>query len=209
MLHRATCCACYLGQLKSKFCSIFQIEPPLVLKNVSDERRSALLVVVALLVTVTYQAVLSPPGGIWPDDQSNDIAPHKAGTAIGMRGWPFWLFLICNSVTFVFSNATIILLAPVSGNCRFMFWLLTIFLWYCYFNSLIVITNAPVWTFYIVVLAMPIHMFITAPPDLAMRIIKRFWNHTLFCWWTRSKHNQPSCLLNRILKRNDGEKSQA
>ena len=47
---------------------------------------NAILVVGALLVTVTYQVVLSLPGGLRPDDQFNDIAPHKVGTAIGMRG---------------------------------------------------------------------------------------------------------------------------
>lgn len=36
----------------------------------SDEKRNALLVVAVLLVTVTYQAVLSPPGGVWQDDSN-------------------------------------------------------------------------------------------------------------------------------------------
>ena len=76
----------------------------------------------ALLAIVTYQAVLSPPGGLWPDDQFNDIAPHKVGTAISMRGWPFRLFLIFNSITFVFSNAIIVLLAPFNGYFSGMFW---------------------------------------------------------------------------------------
>uniref|UniRef100_A0A2N9F9T7 PGG domain-containing protein n=1 Tax=Fagus sylvatica TaxID=28930 RepID=A0A2N9F9T7_FAGSY len=48
------------------------------LMTLSNERRNALLVIVALVVTVTYQAVLSPPGGVWQDDQCNTIAPGKA-----------------------------------------------------------------------------------------------------------------------------------
>uniref|UniRef100_A0A2N9HA49 PGG domain-containing protein n=1 Tax=Fagus sylvatica TaxID=28930 RepID=A0A2N9HA49_FAGSY len=36
--------------------------------NFSDGKRNALLVIAALFVTVTYQAVLSPPGGLWQDD---------------------------------------------------------------------------------------------------------------------------------------------
>ena len=48
------------------------------LMTLSNEKRNALLVIVALVVTVTYQAVLSPPGGVWQDDQCNTIAPDKA-----------------------------------------------------------------------------------------------------------------------------------
>nr|POE60798.1 ankyrin repeat-containing protein bda1 [Quercus suber] len=38
------------------------------IRKLSEERRSMLLVVAVLLVTVSYQAVLSPPGGLWQDD---------------------------------------------------------------------------------------------------------------------------------------------
>uniref|UniRef100_A0A2N9H8M9 PGG domain-containing protein n=1 Tax=Fagus sylvatica TaxID=28930 RepID=A0A2N9H8M9_FAGSY len=83
----------------------------------TDGKRNALLVIAALFVTVTYQAVLSPPGGLWQDDYKpetnqtlcnttaplkagsshlginqthcNTTAPHKAGTAIGLGGMPF------------------------------------------------------------------------------------------------------------------------
>ncbi|XP_050270808.1 ankyrin repeat-containing protein BDA1-like [Quercus robur] len=36
--------------------------------QISDDRRNMLLVVATLLMTVTYQGVLSPPGGLWQDD---------------------------------------------------------------------------------------------------------------------------------------------
>ncbi|KAK7853914.1 ankyrin repeat-containing protein bda1 [Quercus suber] len=66
------------------------------IRKLSEERRSLLLVVAVLLVTVSYQAVLSPPGGLWQDngqcnttevgsspdgtiDLSNTIIPTKAG----------------------------------------------------------------------------------------------------------------------------------
>ena len=47
----------------------------------SVERRNVLLVVAVLLVTISYQTVLSPPGGLWQDDQTlyNTTAAHKAG----------------------------------------------------------------------------------------------------------------------------------
>ena len=102
-----------------------------VLEPNTNEKHNALLVVGALLVTVTYQVVLSPSGGLWPDDQSNDVAPHRARIAIGMRGWSIRLFLIFNSVTFVLSNAIILLLAPFSGYFRGMFWAFTLYLGVC------------------------------------------------------------------------------
>ena len=66
------------------------------IRKLSEERRSLLLVVAVLLVTVSYQAVLSPPGGLWQDngmcnttevgsssdgtiDLPNTIIPTKAG----------------------------------------------------------------------------------------------------------------------------------
>ena len=34
-------------------------------KNISSDTRNALLVVAVLIITATYQASLSPPGGVW------------------------------------------------------------------------------------------------------------------------------------------------
>nr|POE95369.1 hypothetical protein CFP56_22630 [Quercus suber] len=77
-----------------------------VIKRITHEKRNALLVVAALLVIVTYQAALCPPGGLWQDDlfkpnattaalspptpagglliesNSNITAPHRARSAI-------------------------------------------------------------------------------------------------------------------------------
>ncbi|KAK9999779.1 hypothetical protein SO802_019382 [Lithocarpus litseifolius] len=65
--------------------------------NMTDESRNALLVIAALLVTVTFQTAITPPGGLWqdnlfksnttdvpgrsPDDlyKLNITAPHVAG----------------------------------------------------------------------------------------------------------------------------------
>uniref|UniRef100_A0A7N2QX59 PGG domain-containing protein n=1 Tax=Quercus lobata TaxID=97700 RepID=A0A7N2QX59_QUELO len=73
------------------------------MKRITDEKRNALLVVAALLVTVNYQAILSPLGGHWQDDlfepnttdvlrrspddlfKLNITAPHRAGSATAGR----------------------------------------------------------------------------------------------------------------------------
>uniref|UniRef100_A0A7N2R9H0 PGG domain-containing protein n=1 Tax=Quercus lobata TaxID=97700 RepID=A0A7N2R9H0_QUELO len=97
----------------------------------SEDKRNALLVVTTLLITVTYEEVLNPPGGIWQEDfsingthWSNVMKPNLsfnknatlsgkiAGTLIGLRLLPFWLFLASNSVTFMFSYTLLLVLTP-------------------------------------------------------------------------------------------------
>ncbi|KAG8480410.1 hypothetical protein CXB51_025080 [Gossypium anomalum] len=41
------------------------------LDNITSDKRNALLVVLGLLLTGTYQATLSPPGGVWQGDSKS------------------------------------------------------------------------------------------------------------------------------------------
>ena len=123
-------------------------------QTISDERRNVLLVVATLLMTVTYQGILSPPGGLWQDDyypgtnESNTIAPngkinttlqsHEAGAVIGSKKTSFWFFMLLNYVTFMISFTIIFQLIP-SGHCYVMFQAALCFLYFCYFASLTVI----------------------------------------------------------------------
>ncbi|XP_057460139.1 ankyrin repeat-containing protein BDA1-like [Actinidia eriantha] len=71
-----------------------------------SEIRNAMLVVTILIATATYQAVLSPPGGVWQDDSIH--APTKAHTAgksimASKRTVPSFLFFLFNSVGFFVS----------------------------------------------------------------------------------------------------------
>ncbi|KAL4601426.1 hypothetical protein ACB092_11G272400 [Castanea dentata] len=53
------------------------------IRKLSEERRSLLLVVAVLLVTVSYQAVLSPPGGLWQDNSmcnTTEVGSSPDGT---------------------------------------------------------------------------------------------------------------------------------
>lgn len=81
--------------------------------------RNTLLVITVLIVTATYQAVLSPPGGVWEDDywpdaaagvknSSSSIRPmprHKAGQSVmGSNNYvSYGLFLLFNSIGFFMS----------------------------------------------------------------------------------------------------------
>ncbi|KAA8515823.1 hypothetical protein F0562_018566 [Nyssa sinensis] len=70
--------------------------------------RNTLLVIAVLIATATYQAVLSPPGGVWQDDSgsnnNNDTAKekHTAGQAVmGLHNSiSYGLFLFFNSIGF-------------------------------------------------------------------------------------------------------------
>ncbi|KAM7508863.1 hypothetical protein LguiA_019316 [Lonicera macranthoides] len=69
------------------------------IKDSQGEVRNILLVVVILIATATYQAVLSPPGGVWQDDVPSN---HTAGkTIMGSKNPAMYgLFLLFNSVGF-------------------------------------------------------------------------------------------------------------
>ena len=121
--------------------------------EISDDRRNMLLVVATLIMTVTYQGVLSHPGGLWQDDyypeasrtlpairkfNSSAPIPNEAGTPIGLRKFPFWVFLSLNSLTFMLSYSTILLLIPSQDIYRIVR-LSLISLSVCYMVSLTVI----------------------------------------------------------------------
>lgn len=131
MLQRAevTKCARYLRSV------VLSLEERRLLKvdkwaKISDDRRNVLLVVATLLMTVTYQGLLSPPGGLWQDDYNpgsnlpNATIPdyrrfnettyleNLAGTAIGIRVYFFWVFLITNTLTFMLSYTIVLLVIP-------------------------------------------------------------------------------------------------
>ena len=127
--------------------------------EISDDRRNMLLVVATLLMTVTYQGVLSPPGGLWQDDyhpepnttlpatrkfNSSAPIPNEAGTPVDLRYFPFWVFLSLNSLTFMLSYSTILLLIPTQRIYRIVR-LSLISLSVCYIVSLTVIIPTRFW----------------------------------------------------------------
>ncbi|XP_027109617.1 ankyrin repeat-containing protein BDA1-like isoform X1 [Coffea arabica] len=85
------------------------------LRDSPNEVRNTLLVLAVLIATATYQAVLSPPGGVWQDDSlpsqgtgtnATSTKPHKAGEAVmgTHRKTSYGLFLIFNSIGFFMST---------------------------------------------------------------------------------------------------------
>lgn len=79
-------------------------------KQTSDFR-NAILVVAVLIVTATYQAGLSPPGGFWQDDSPNpgDDNSHIAGQ-MTLSFYNALVFYILNGIAFFSSLYVIIIL---------------------------------------------------------------------------------------------------
>ena len=77
-------------------------------KRTEHKWRKDLMLIGTLAVTVTYQAALLPPGGIWPDDQEG----HFAGDPILLDTHPrrYKVFFYCNATTFMASIVMVIFL---------------------------------------------------------------------------------------------------
>jgi hypothetical protein len=95
----------------------------------SNDMRNMALVVAVLLVTIAYQAVLSPPGGFWQDNfipgtnnqfnvtavpsATNEVnqVPHRVGTVTMARHF-FHLLVAINTLTFYIPLILIALVLP-------------------------------------------------------------------------------------------------
>ncbi|GKV01524.1 hypothetical protein SLEP1_g14073 [Rubroshorea leprosula] len=69
------------------------------------EIRNLILVIVTLIAGVTFQAGINPPGGLWQDNQKEQVA----GTAIFAyrKQAAFYVFLVFNTLAFTTSAFTI------------------------------------------------------------------------------------------------------
>ncbi|KAM0919813.1 hypothetical protein ACQ4PT_007961 [Festuca glaucescens] len=76
-------------------------------RNTADKASSLVLLLATLAATITYQAGLNPPGGVWPDNGGG----HMAGDPILLttNARRFKAFFYCNSIAFVASLVAIIL----------------------------------------------------------------------------------------------------
>ncbi|KAJ8763789.1 hypothetical protein K2173_003571 [Erythroxylum novogranatense] len=106
VLHRASIVSNYLNTLiKRRDSHLGVIGYAKGLGSIAGDIRSVILVVVVLISTATYQAVLSPPGGYWQDGRP----PHVAGKII-MGSWESSYFGLLNTSAFCASVCTIIVL---------------------------------------------------------------------------------------------------
>ncbi|XP_066341693.1 uncharacterized protein, partial [Miscanthus floridulus] len=77
-------------------------------KDRLEKSREVLLLLAILAATLTYQAGLTPPGGLW----ENDKFGHRAGFPVLLDKYPrrYKAFFYCNTASFMASVALIVLL---------------------------------------------------------------------------------------------------
>ncbi|WVZ54186.1 hypothetical protein U9M48_005024, partial [Paspalum notatum var. saurae] len=78
-------------------------------EQAADKARSLVLLLSTLAATITFQAGLVPPGGVWQDNDS--AGGHMAGDPILLttNGRRYKAFFYCNSVAFVASLVAIVM----------------------------------------------------------------------------------------------------
>ena len=101
-------------------------------------KRSSLMVVASLIATIAFQAVISPPGGVWQDDHLVDSDgnpvddPHKAGQSVMAYTSQanYGQFMVMNTIAYLSSLSIILLL--VSGlpmKKRRWMWVQMVIMW--------------------------------------------------------------------------------
>ncbi|TYG53422.1 hypothetical protein ES288_D09G108600v1 [Gossypium darwinii] len=149
--------------------------------NISSEDRSALLVVLGLLLTTTYQVTLSPPGGVW---QGGDRFQNIPGKSV-MDQTSFLNFFVPTYVVFIATFfLTLALLKPFPVGFRTTLQILLAFLAICFHQSISFIAPTDLARYVIYIFSM-LFVFLLVLMGIAYRASKfitsilGFW---LFPW---------------------------
>ncbi|KAE8689079.1 PHD finger protein ALFIN-LIKE 8 [Hibiscus syriacus] len=102
-------------------------------------KRDSLMVMASLMATMSFQAGLTPPGGLWQDGliqapQGNNITngTHETGTSISAyRNESYYgQYLAASMISFIASMSIILLLITgLPFKRRFFMWILTVIMW--------------------------------------------------------------------------------
>ncbi|TYJ36680.1 hypothetical protein E1A91_A05G323800v1 [Gossypium mustelinum] len=120
-------------------------------KEMKPETINALLVVFSLVLSMTYQAILSPPGGLAEDGAAgSNNKDSREGKSV-MTSTKFILFYISNGVAFFISFVIMISLFDVESTESIMYFLSPINLMVCFCYGVALSTIAPSTTLSLVI----------------------------------------------------------
>ncbi|KAG7986898.1 hypothetical protein I3843_03G106700 [Carya illinoinensis] len=100
--------------------------------NWIDETRGNLMLVATVIATVTFQAGITPPGGVLQKDSKSTGTDHSAGTAVFDQAsgsdtyylYPYFLYF--NTASFVAAiSALLVIISGFPVGNKFFIWLLT------------------------------------------------------------------------------------
>ncbi|KAL3742734.1 hypothetical protein ACJRO7_018103 [Eucalyptus globulus] len=111
----------------------FQYDPK---RDSASEVRNILLIIATLVATVTFQAGVNPPGGIWQDNDDG----HSAGRAIyASHQIAFYVFLISN--TFALSTSLLVIVClTYRFPLHFEIWVATASMMVTYASAIFAVT---------------------------------------------------------------------
>lgn len=80
-----------------------------IITNISEEQRNTWMIVATLVATATYQSALTPPGGIYQVNASDN---KNAGKSV-LSEVEFFMFLHLNLFSFFLSTIAIFIMTPI------------------------------------------------------------------------------------------------
>ncbi|KAG4148671.1 hypothetical protein ERO13_D05G299700v2 [Gossypium hirsutum] len=122
------------------------------IKEMRDETVGVLLIVFALVLTMTYQGVLSPPGSVFQGDTTASTSSnHREGKSV-MKTSSFLIFYIPNGLAFIISwGITLFLLESVAKSIMSCLSRIYTIVYFCYAAALS--TIAPSTSVFLVVVS--------------------------------------------------------
>ncbi|MFQ6656604.1 hypothetical protein Gotur_026639 [Gossypium turneri] len=112
------------------------------IKDMRDETVGVLLIVFTLVLTMTYQGILSPPGSIFQGDATaTSSSNHRAGKSV-MKASSFLLFYIPNGAAFFISWVITVLLVEFVAE-SIMYFFIPVYIMVFFFYGVALSTIAP------------------------------------------------------------------
>ncbi|GLT93125.1 hypothetical protein SLE2022_109300 [Rubroshorea leprosula] len=141
--------------------------------KISNDMRNAMLVVAALILTASFQACLSPPGGLQQADgnSNNTISTNSSVGFSTMLPRDFAFIYTINTVTFLTSTFMVFFLLPDEAIPPFVAPLLWFI--FCYFNSVIIISQHGYDPWLLLIGGLGSYIFVVWPRTLDLQYRRR------------------------------------